>query len=62
MSDAPVIPSPYGVISNFDDPPSEKKILIIVNCVSICLMAVCVVVQYYTKIFISMDRLRFEDR
>lgn len=52
MSQVPALPPPSGIIPNFDDPPSQKKVLLIVNGISISLMLICSALQTYAKIYI----------
>ena len=61
MSQMSVIPPPSGTIPNFDDPPSQKGILLIVNGTSISLMMICSALQIYTKIFVIETRFGFEE-
>lgn len=52
MSEVPTIPPPFGVASQFDDPPSQTATLVIVSSISLALMVICSVLQVYTRTFL----------
>lgn len=53
LSHIPAAPPPDGVVSNFSDPPSQKKPIFIVNGVFIPLMVISVAIRIYTRKYIS---------
>ena len=52
MSATSALPPPRGVLSDFDNPVSQKQLLISINSVVPCIMLGFVSLHYYTKIFI----------
>ena len=42
----PVLSPPAGTMSNFDNPPSQKHTLIIVNAISLSVMLIFSALQY----------------
>jgi len=61
MSEVPTIPPPFGVASQFEDPPSQKATLVIVSSISMSLMVVCSALQFYTRGFVPGSYLGLED-
>jgi hypothetical protein len=51
---------PPGIIPNYDNPPNDNRLAIIVITVSIALTTVAGLVRFYSRVFCSR-RVRIED-
>lgn len=61
MSNIPALPPPFGVKSDFDTPPSQREVLVIVNSICIFLMLIYSALQVYAKTFIIHIPFGLED-
>lgn len=61
MAQVPAIPPPSGITPDFDNPQSQKGVLLVVNGISISLMVICSVLQFYAKMYIIEAPLGLDD-
>lgn len=53
LSHIPVGAPPPGVIPNFENPPSEAKLIIIISTICLCFMIPIALIRVYSRIWIT---------